>query len=159
MSSQHDISITDIDRALEALPGTFTVGDLQKRLGNQSDGLARRLERLLDGDDRFFNIPGGAFQRREDFFKGFKFAVTFDRWEISQGFLIPGHRFSPFLHPEVFPSETTERRPSGEVKDALFSAYMPRVKQQRRNDKRDFFIRGCFFRYIDISKSRYIDVI
>ena len=107
MSSQHDISITDIDRALEALPGTFTVGDLQKRLGNRSDGLARRLERLLDGDDRFFNIPGGAFRRREDFFKGFKFAVTFDSWEISQGFLIPGHRFSPFLHPEVFPSETT----------------------------------------------------
>ena len=107
MSSQHDISITDIDRALEALPGAFTVEELQKRLGNRSDGLARRLERLLDGDDRFFNIPGGAFRRREDFFKGFKFAVTFDSWEISQGFLIPGHRFSPFLHPEVFPSETT----------------------------------------------------
>ena len=107
MSSQHDISITDIDRALEALPEAFTIGDLQKHLGNRSDCLARRLERLLDGDDRFFNIPGGAFQRREAFFKGFKFAVTFDSWELGQGFLIPGHRFSPFLHPEVFPSETT----------------------------------------------------
>ena len=115
MSSQHDISITDIDRALETLPGAFTVEELQKRLGNKSDGLARRLERLLDGDDRFFNIPGEAFQRREDFFKGFKFAVTFDSWEIGQGFLIPGHRFSPFLHPDVFPSETVLRENGREI--------------------------------------------
>jgi len=115
MSSQNDISITDIDRALETLPGAFTIGDLQKHLGNRSDGLARRLERLLDGDDRFFNIPGGAFQRREDFFRGFKFAVTFDSWEIGQGFLIPGHRFSPFLHADVFPSETVLLKDGKEI--------------------------------------------
>lgn len=105
MSSQNDISIGDIDRVLESMPEEFTIDDLKKKLGNRSDGLARRLERLLDGDDRFFNGIGGTFRRREEFFRGFKFAVTFDSWELEQGFLIPGHRFSAFLHNEVFPSE------------------------------------------------------
>ncbi|MBQ9500901.1 MAG: hypothetical protein IJU70_01965 [Lentisphaeria bacterium] len=107
MSSHENISISAIDQVLAELPETFTVSDIQKRLGSRADGLARRLERLLDGDDRFFNAPGKPFHRREAFFKNFRFAVTFDGWELGQGFLIPGHRFSPVLHPEVFPSETT----------------------------------------------------
>ena len=105
MSSQCDITIDHIEEVLNGMPGKFTVNDIKKRLGNRSDGLARRLERLLDGDDRFFNIPGGEYFRREDFFKDFRFAVTFDSWELSQGYLIPGHRFTPFLDTEVFPSE------------------------------------------------------
>lgn len=107
MSSHENIPISAIDQVLAELPASFTISDIQKRLGSRADGLARRLERLLDGDDRFFNAPGRPFYRREAFFNGFKFAVTFDSWEAGQGFLIPGHRFSPFLHPEVFPSETT----------------------------------------------------
>ena len=107
MSAQKDISINDIEQILETFPEKFTVAEIQKKLGNRSDGLARRLERLLDGDDRFFNRSKHEFIRREAFFTGRRFAVTFDAWELSQGFLLPGHRFAPFLSPEIFPSEVT----------------------------------------------------
>ena len=107
MSSQNDITISDIEQIILSLPETFTIDEIKKKLGNRSDGLSRRLERMLDGDDRFFNAPGKGFHRRENFFDGFRFAVTFDSWEQSQGYLIPGHRFSPFLSAEIFPSEVT----------------------------------------------------
>ena len=107
MSSLKDISYTDIEQIIDALPETFSIADIKKKLGNRSDGLARRLERILDGDDRFFNAPGKDFHRREAFFKGYRFAVTFDSWEKSQGYLIPGHRFVPFIADTVFPSEVT----------------------------------------------------
>ena len=107
MSSQKDITLSDIEQIVNALPETFTIADIKKKLGNRSDGLSRRLERILDGDDRFFNAPGKGFHRREAFFKSFRFAVTFDNWELSQNFLIPGHRFAPFLFEEVFPSDVT----------------------------------------------------
>ena len=107
MSSQKDITLSDIEQIVDALPETFTIADIKKKLGNRSDGLSRRLERILDGDDRFFNAPGKGFHRREAFFKDFRFAVTFDNWELSQNFLIPGHRFAPFLFEEVFPSDVT----------------------------------------------------
>jgi hypothetical protein len=105
MSSQKDITLSDIEKIVNDLPETFTIADIKKKLGNRSDGLSRRLERILDGDDRFFNAPGKGFHRREAFFKGFRFAVTFDSWELSQNFLIPGHRFAPCLFEEVFPSD------------------------------------------------------
>ncbi len=105
MSSLKDISYTDIEQIVDALPETFTIADIKKKLGNRSDTLERRIERILDGDDRFFNAPGKGFHRREAFFKGFRFAVTFDSWEKSQGYLLPGHRFVPFLADTVFPSE------------------------------------------------------
>ena len=107
MSSQKDISYNDIEEIIASLPDTFSIDDIKKKLGNRSDGLSRRLERILDGDDRFFNAPGKGFQRRDAFFQGFKFAVTFDPWELEQGYLIPGHRFSPFFSADVFPSEIT----------------------------------------------------
>ena len=65
MSAQKDISINDIEQILETFPEKFTVAEIQKKLGNRSDGLARRLERLLDGDDRFFNRSKHEFIRRE----------------------------------------------------------------------------------------------
>ena len=73
MSSQNDITITHIEQALESFPEKFTLAELKKKLGNNSDGLTRRLERLLDGDERFFNIPGKEYHRRECFFKDFRF--------------------------------------------------------------------------------------
>ena len=65
MSSLKDISYTDIEQIIEALPETFTIADIKKKLGNRSDTLERRIERILDGDDRFFNAPGRGFHRRE----------------------------------------------------------------------------------------------
>lgn len=31
--------------------------------------------------------------------------MTPDSWEIANGLLMPGHRFAPFVSPEIFPSE------------------------------------------------------
>ncbi len=103
---KENISINDIENAIQSAGNEFTLAEVMKKLGNRSAALQSRLVRLLDGDERFFN-SGNQYITREKFFNGMKFIITPDEWEISQGVLFPGHRFIPFTDPEVFPSEIT----------------------------------------------------
>ena len=99
-----DIDITSINEAIDNAGNSFSIKDLSKCLGNKSAAFTSRLERILDGDDRFFSLDG-SFIRREAFFAGAKFLITPDSWEICEKMLIPGHRFIPFTHRDLFPSE------------------------------------------------------
>ncbi len=60
-------------------------------------------------DDRF--IP------RHLFFKGAEFRIAPTPTEIEGGFLIPGHRFMPFISPDTFPARASLKLPDGTFAD------------------------------------------
>ena len=99
-----EIDISAIEEAIENAGTSFNISQLQKKLGNKSAAFTGRLRRILDGDDRFF-ADGDDFFTRESIFEGKEFLVTPDSWEICEKILVPGHRFSPFLEREFFPSD------------------------------------------------------
>ncbi len=86
--------------------GRITLAGVLSKLGaGRSQGLRARVERSLEGEGRFFHDADGHYRLRSAFFRGFRFPVTPDGWEIANGLLMPGHRFAPFVNPEIFPSE------------------------------------------------------
>lgn len=96
--------------------GDFTLQAVLKALkAGKSQKLQERIERFLDGDGRFFSDGRGGFRQKSGFFRDFEFPVTPDAWEIENGILFPGHRFAPFVAPEVFPSEVQLHGPGGTV--------------------------------------------
>lgn len=99
-----EIDISAIEEAIENAGSSFTISQLQKKLGNKSAAFTGRLRRILDGDDRFFS-DGDNFCTRDSVFEGKEFLITPDSWEICEKILVPGHRFSPFLEREFFPSD------------------------------------------------------
>ncbi len=108
MAKREDISINDIEKAVEVAGGTFSVAEIAKKCGNVSAATRDRIYRILDGDDRFFSEKD-VLVRRDCFFDRRRFLITPDEWEIAEGILVPGHRFAPFAAPEVFPSEAVLR--------------------------------------------------
>ncbi len=96
-----------IEAALSASErGRITLSGVLSRLGaGRAQALRARVERTLEGDGRFFYDQSGHYRLRSEFFDGFQFPVTPDSWEIANGLLMPGHRFAPFVSPEIFPSE------------------------------------------------------
>ena len=105
----------EIDAAIRAASPEFDLDRAMKTLG-RSDALRRRFENAIDADEEFFRDREWHCMRRSAFFRGMSFLITPDRWEIENGFLVPGHRFHPFLSPAVFPSDA-ELRPA-EAKSA-----------------------------------------
>ena len=99
-----EIDISFIEQAIENAGASFSIGQLQKKLGNKSAAFTGRLRRILDGDDRFFSEEDDFFAR-ESIFENKEFLITPDSWEICEKILVPGHRFSPFLEREFFPSD------------------------------------------------------
>lgn len=65
----------------------------------------------LFADDR--EMFSDRFIPRHVVFKGAEFRVTPLEEEVSGGYLVPGHRFSPFLSREVFPGEAVLTLPDG----------------------------------------------
>ena len=100
MSGNHR---SDINRLLAALPGEFKISEVA------GDIPVSAWENIVDNDEAFFR-DGDRVVRREAFFTGRSFLVTPEEWEIEAGILVPGHRFVPYLDPEVFPSEVVMRR-------------------------------------------------
>ena len=94
----------EIKAALAAAPAEFEIPALAASLHIPED----EWETIVDADPEFLR-DGGRVCRREAFFTGHKFLITPETWEIEAGILIPGHRFVPYLDPEVFPSETVLR--------------------------------------------------
>ena len=109
--SDNPVPLKAIEEAVETLlPGTdggdFTMQAVLKAVNaGKSQKLQERIERFLDGDGRFFSDGRGKFRLKSGFFRNFEFPVTPDAWEIENGILFPGHRFAPFVAPEIFPSE------------------------------------------------------
>ena len=99
-----EIDITAIEEAVENAGAVFSIAQLQKKLGNKSAAFTGRLRRILDGDDRFFS-DGDDFYVRDSIFENTEFLITPDSWEICEKILVPGHRFSPYLEREFFPSD------------------------------------------------------
>ena len=99
-----EIDITAIEEAVENAGAVFSIAQLQKKLGNKSAAFTGRLRRILDGDDRFFS-DGDDFYARDSIFENTEFLITPDSWEICEKILVPGHRFSPYLEREFFPSD------------------------------------------------------
>lgn len=106
-----DVPLKVIEEAVESLlpavaGGDFTMQMVLKAVGaGKSQKLQERIERFLDGDGRFFSDGRGSFRLKSGFFRNFAFPITPDAWEIENGILFPGHRFAPFIAPEIFPSE------------------------------------------------------
>ena len=94
---------SDIKRLLKALPGEFKISEVS------GDMPVSLWESIVDNDEAFFR-DGDRVVRREALFTGRSFLVTPAEWEIAAGILVPGHRFVPYLDPEVFPSEVEMRR-------------------------------------------------
>ena len=93
----------DVNRLLAALPGEFEISEVA------GDIPVSAWENIVDNDEAFFR-DGDRVVRREALFTGRSFLVTPEAWEIEAGILVPGHRFVPYLDPEVFPSEVVLRR-------------------------------------------------
>ena len=107
----------EIKAALAAAPDEFKLSEL---------GLSPKIpveerEVIVDADPDFFR-DGDRVCRRESVFRGREFLITPETWEIAEGVLVPGHRFVPYLDPEVFPSEVelrTGRRRIGTREEAF----------------------------------------
>ena len=93
---------SQIKAALTAAPDEFKLSELAPNIP------AEEREVIVDGDPDFFR-DGDRVCRRESVFRGREFLITPETWEIAEGVLVPGHRFVPYLDPEVFPSEVVLR--------------------------------------------------
>ncbi len=69
---------------------------------------------LLESDGLVFSTDFTLFQPRHLFFKNAQFLISPTDEELSSGYLIPGHRFLPFLNPGVKPWEVELLDPSSQ---------------------------------------------
>lgn len=103
--------------------GPFEFEDLEKHVAAQVKGFddadEDRLWDLACGSDVLFEddreVFTDRFIPRHVVFKGAEFRVTPLGEEVAGGFLIPGHRFMPYLAREVFPGEAVLKLPDGSV--------------------------------------------
>lgn len=117
--AEFDFTISDIESAIDCclrrnsgVP--ISAETVVKQLGGRKTrALSERIDRVLAGDDRFFDDGKGHFTSRAAFFRNYEFILTPDEWEIQEGILFPGHRFAAYVSPSVFPSETRLRDPEG----------------------------------------------
>lgn len=68
---------------------------------------------FLFEDDR--EVFSDIFMPRHAFFKGAEFRVKPLEEEVKGGYLVPGHRFMPFLARDVFPAEAGLKLPDGSM--------------------------------------------
>lgn len=95
---------TTVRSILAAAPDEFKLSELAP----QSKIPVDEWETAVDSDADFFR-DGDRVSRRSSVFRGREFLITPEQWEIDAGILVPGHRFVPYLDPEVFPSEVVLR--------------------------------------------------
>ena len=70
--------------------------------------LADRISRELSYCSDLVPVePGPSYRPAAALFNGAEFLIVPDGFEIDNNILIPGHRFVPFMHEELFPSEIT----------------------------------------------------
>ena len=70
--------------------------------------LADRISRELSYCSDLVPVePGTSYRPAAQLFNGAEFLIVPDGFEIDNNILIPGHRFVPFMHEDLFPSEIT----------------------------------------------------
>ena len=98
-----------IDRKIKVI----TVDEVLKFAGNVTDPeekekLTFQIVRELEHHEALLpEVPGESYVNAAEFFNGQEFLIVPDALEIENNILIPGHRFVPFMHSELFPSEIT----------------------------------------------------
>jgi hypothetical protein len=81
------------------------------------------IESELNNSEHIFRLPDSMFATYRSLFNGGLFRVMPSEIEIRNGILIPGHRFLPFCHPDLFPSDF--RVTSGDTKRAIRARSFP----------------------------------
>ena len=94
----------EVKAVLAAAPERFALSELAAPLHIPVEVW----ETVVDADADFLR-DGDRVCRRRALFDKRKFLITPEAWEIEAGILVPGHRFVPYLDPEVFPSEVELR--------------------------------------------------
>ena len=112
----------EIKAALAAAPDEFVVS----ALASSSKIPVDEWEIIIDSDADYFR-DGDRVCRRESVFSGREFLITPEAWEIDRGVLVPGHRFVPYLEPEVFPSEVVLRTGRRKVRTVNGKFEMARI--------------------------------
>ncbi|MDR0636494.1 MAG: plasmid pRiA4b ORF-3 family protein [Treponema sp.] len=99
-----------IDEFISRQNSTFCLDDIAKDPGimkiGGKNGISREeiLDLLVDGS-QVFSSDSRTFIPRHLYFKDARFLISPTDEEISQGILIPGHRFLPFCDPVCYPWE------------------------------------------------------
>jgi len=88
-----------LDDAVKAVSETLVAEESDKA------EITQEVEILLAEYHLFFNNEDQTYITQSEFYENAQFCVTPSEYEIAQGFLVPGHRFSPFTCESVFPSE------------------------------------------------------
>lgn len=117
-----------IDNYINHLKRDFTLAeifeDIEGQIEEDIPHLESRVKSLLSENQLIFTRQGeDLYIPRAGYFKHSRFLINPTPEEIKGGFLIPGHRFIPFCHPEIFPGTITMSLEGREVK---------RTKAQKR---------------------------
>ena len=112
-----DNSFSDIENTIDSIlksgSAEINVDELIKKFpdNGDSDGAAllrNRIVRELENNQSLItSIPGNRYLSAEKLFKNRGFLIVPDAFEIENNILVPGHRFVPFMSPDLFPSEVT----------------------------------------------------
>lgn len=101
-----------VDNYLLEAEVSFKLEDIVKSVSetlaaDESDisDIKQEVESLLKEYHLFFDVDKRRYITQSAFFEKAQFCVTPSEYEISNGFLVPGHRFAPFTCESVFPSE------------------------------------------------------
>jgi len=94
----------------------FSYGELRSYLQKQEIPFEndKTILDLLESEGLVFSTDFTQFQPRHLFFKNAQFLISLTEEELSNGYLIPGHRFLPFLNPSVKPWEVELVDPSSQ---------------------------------------------
>ena len=98
---------------------SFALDELMKHVQKFEKGFdaeARLYEQTCESDWLFEDERDpihSCFMPRHCFFKGAEFRVIPLREEVEGGFLVPGHRFVPFIARNMFPASATLKLPDG----------------------------------------------
>ena len=100
-----DEFLLEADHSFKLAEAVQAVSDILAAEPGDKDEVTQEVEILLKEYHLFFNADDQMYTTQDEFFKNVQFCLTPSEYEIKQGYLIPGHRFSPFACDSVFPSE------------------------------------------------------
>ncbi len=108
MSKETSVNTQIIDDAVAGARmrgnGHFVLSDVLALLPSDNKSTAERVRRVLESDESLF-CGNDEYTGRGEFFSGREFVLTPSSYEIESGILFPGHRFTAFMSPEIFPAE------------------------------------------------------
>ena len=106
MSSQKNLK-ESIQQFIFGCKKKFSYGELRAYIQQQEIPFEndKTILDLLESEGLVFSTDFTQFHPRHLYFKNAQFLISFTEEELSNGYLIPGHRFLPFLSPGLKPWE------------------------------------------------------